>query len=298
VTSLSLDTVTKGSLTTLYLSFNHPTQARLICFLDAVLYPVRMLNNTYGFCTVQPMNAGQFNIDVSDQVSLSKNVNPLPLSVIHRPLDLILNVSAVLAYPTSYLQISSKSCTIPKGSFCSSTGGTVGMSIVFDDNCSLICSILPIQSVKLIKFYICYETACNAPLLVSMIEVLHRVMIAGLIPYSGSVLGGTNITLYGSGFSNDASTVCIFEKTPGLEIGLGLNSTNSDIFVNTKSVQATPIANTRISCISPPFMPGNVTLHLYRRGLRISASLATFNYQPLLSRISGRITRVMLGMCM
>ena len=130
-------------------------------------------------------------------------------------------------------------------------------------------------------------------------EVLPPVILLAAQPSAGSVLGGTLVTVVGSGYPmNDASLACVFGPT--VPTGDGINgggangggnggtmggssggasqsssssSTPSSFggISTIVSVSAVVISSTLLQCTAPPaLVPGPVALTITRRGVLIS----------------------------
>jgi IPT/TIG domain len=260
----------------------------LNCYVDATSSPIRMLNSTYGFCTVQPMSTGIFGISTSNADSLT---TLFFLTVVDRPTDLRLNVTAILSSVSTYVRASSASCSIPLGIFCASSDADV--KVIYADKCTFICLIspgaqsspYPFQSalsslsrvlVKTISIRLCLSSSCDYPLMSSSINVLPPSVIAAIMPYTGSSLGGTTVSLLGLGFVNDGNTRIVF--------GDNRNINNT--------VTAITISSTRIVCISPPGM-SNVRISVYRGDVIVSTSSSMFEYVALLSNVRTNTSTVL-----
>jgi hypothetical protein len=125
------------------------------------------------------------NSSYSDNiVTISQSI---PLLIINKPNDLMMNVTAMGSSQKTYIMISSLSCGLPDGVYCRSKGTDI--QVISADNCTVICSLTPL-GVKSIVLDVCFATPCATPLYTSVIEVYPSVVILAYTPYSGSVLGG------------------------------------------------------------------------------------------------------------
>ena len=277
VTYVTPHSVITGVTSSIFLTFSHPNMQPLTCLLESAISAsvVKMVNSTYGFCTVQPALSGIF------ELILSHRGNQRTAALIHsvdRPTDLVVNTTAVLSSVLTYVQVSSKSCAIPEGTFFSSRS-TVVRTLTSTSSwtgCDITMFLVPAQSASSLTVDLCASPTCTSSLMSVTLDVLRRSVVAAVAPYAGSVLGGTRVSLLGSGFVNDATAVCVFGETM-----------YGKIVRNT--VAAVTISRTRVLCIAPPGSPGVVSIGLYRRGISVSTTLANFEYVPLISRLTGTI---------
>ena len=274
--------VITGATSSVFLSFSLPNRLGLMCIVDGNSSPIQMLSSRYGFCFVNLMHSGTFELFISHRDVKSPS---LPLTSIDGPTDIVLNTTAIISSTPSYIRASSASCMIPEGSFCLSDNSN--LRVIYGNNCSVTCLIEPTANllqpalsqevVKSINFRICLATLCDPPLLSRTIDVLSPAVITAIMPYSGTTLGGTTVTLLGWGFGNDGITKVVF----------------GDRMDGNDSVGVLSLSGTRAVCISPPGMPSNVTISMYRRGVLISTSVSTFEYVPLLTNIRANVSAVL-----
>ena len=274
--------VITGVTSSVFLSFSLPNRLSLMCIVDGKSSPIRMLSSRYGFCFVQLMRSGTFELFTSHRDAKSPS---FPLTSIDGPTDIVLNSTAIISSASSYIRASSASCMIPKGSFCSSDNSD--SRVIYGNSCSVTCVIEPTANllqpalsqeiVKSINFRICLATLCDPPLLSRTIDVLSPAVIAAITPFSGTSLGGTTVTLIGRGFVNDGTIKVVF--------GDRMNGNNS--------VGVLSLSDTRAVCISPRGLPSSVKISMYRRGVAISTSMSTFEYVPLLTNIQANVSAVL-----
>ena len=298
LTLLTPTTVITGYSTSVYILFNQPNKLNLDGIINNIATPIRMLNSTYGFFTVQLMQSGVFPVTVSHYGS---NSLPLYLTAIDSIKDLIINTTAIISSVFSYVRISSLSCKIPIGAFCQSNGADT--RVMSSNNCEIICVIMPTvvssagtasgfsrslatlsilgtmsgSAVNSIYFRVCLSLSCDPSLLSSTINILSPSVIAAVLPFSGTTLGGTVVTLIGYNFINDNTLRAVF----------------GDVLTGNNSVVVTYVSNTRLMVTSPPGLPSRQTITLLRQGVIVSRSITQFEYISLLSNIKANTTTVL-----
>jgi hypothetical protein len=109
---------------------------------------------------------------------------------------------------------------------------------------------------------LCVGLPCLSPLYSVALSVLKPIAVVLLSPPSGPTTGGRLITVYGSGFVNDATLQCVFGGT---------------------AVQAVFQSTTAATCTLPAADTiGATTFSLLLRGETVSTSIAQFRYYPAL----------------
>jgi hypothetical protein len=237
------------------------------------------------------------NSNYSDDKTLVTRSQSIPLLIIDKPHDLMMNVTAMGSSQKTSVMISALSCGLPEGIYCRSKGTNI--QLISADNCTIICSLTPLGS-KSIVLDVCFSTPCATPLYTSLIEVYPPVVILAYTPYSGSVLGGTNVTIIGNGFINDGLNLCVFIRNHDNKNGFHPMGKYPVNIINENnayySVAAIPISSTRVLCISPASTPGNYTIHIYRNGVDTSITKAVYEYLPFFAFLSGTFKHIYVDM--
>jgi hypothetical protein len=251
-------TVLGGVLSQVLLTFALPLHPllRLRCFLaGGGAHPVVLLNVTAGYCSVYPLTAGNFTLIVAETRDAVTARNTMPLAAVARPTDVVLNATAVAAFPASPVAATSPSCAVPAGAYCASDDASVVTASA--DACGVVCVVQPLMGRTTIVFDVCFTTPCALPLFTQTVDVIAAMTVVALRPAAATVLGGAIVTVVGSGFVNDATLMCVF---------------------GTATSPALVLSPSRLQCAAPPALPGTVPLQLMRRGVVVSTSLAAFDH--------------------
>eukprot|EP01038_Epipyxis_sp_PR26KG_P007209 gene7209-9837_t len=232
------------------------------CYFDDNYHELRLFNSTYGECTVQTMDKGPHMLSVATDFSRGERsiivgiFEVLPIASMN---DITVVPSSILGFQQTLVNISSSNCDIPLNASCQSLVQTQTVSI---SNCFAICSVNPMQESGVVKLDLCLSTSCHMPLYSTTLDIVKAAQIVVAYPSSGTVLGGTLVTVYGQGFPNSALLNCMFDRSV---------------------VPAIYKSNTQVVCISPPNTPGDKVLTLEYDNLSISPDGVIFQYISLVS---------------
>ena len=258
--------------------------------------PLKFVNSTTASCNIHPLQSMdemslkivqlRNAIDAREKIS---SIEGSKMQVINAPVDLKVNVTAILSSAYTYVSVRSNACQLPPYAYCQSvklTEGTQRLSTVSQSSCELICIVTPsfnMQSMaRQIRFSVCpsWETSCQHPLLDTVFSIVTGVTIVALSPARGSVLGGNMVTLHGSGFTNEglSSLECVFGRA-------------AEQYFAAKVVVESP---TKLHCQGiPAGKPGMSAVHLRaHNSIVLGTSYVEYEYLPYLSTVNVSSTSI------
>ena len=255
--------VVAGTTSTLYISFARAINLfpPKICSLDGVSANLELVNSTFGFCLLQPLKFGLFNFSVGFSDTDYGSVQLGDLEVIssesaHRNSFSVSDDSVVLN-AVQNISISSATCSFPLNSYCT-VDGINKLPSSAQTTCLISCSVFATQNTKVLKLSVCSSVPCSFPIFSTTLNILSPVSIVLISPPSGSATGGQRVSIFGSGFENDATLQCMFGSIP---------------------VPAIVRDSYTIFCESPPYQQlGQVNVSIFRAGKLVSTSIAVFDY--------------------
>ena len=262
---------------TIYLNFARATSIFPLktCFLQGQSSPLEMIHSTLGFCVLQPLSTGTFNFSIGFVGNFQSSTALGPLEIVQgdtaEESTFSISDDIVVVNSVQNITITSSVCGFLPDSYCLVNGG-VSIIPYRASSCNLTCAVLAPHNTNTLKLSVCASKPCVYSTYSTTIRVIQMVSVVLLSPPSGPTTGHQPVTVYGSGFENDASLQCLFGS-------IAVPAVVHDSFT--------------AYCTLPPYHnPGPVNVSMVRFGKIVSTSMATFEYFP--SLLSGMVVSPMI----
>lgn len=227
------------------------------------IFPLVMVNGTAAFAYVQINQPGKHNVYLIQDRSMQTAIEVGVMNVSDMGSLFSFDVESVVRAKHTIVNVQFSTCSVESTLHCMLDKGNC--VVLRHSSCALQVSIVVEANISVAKLSICSEALCLRPIVMKTISVLSPATLVVINPSYGPSIGGVLTTLYGDGFVDDASIMCLFGRKP-----------SSAVILN----------STMLQCISPAHEAGVVEVNIERQGTVISTSTARFEYISLLSLLN------------
>ena len=255
-----------GMPSTIMLSFKNPVSRypQMALFYEHQRIPLTMINNSFALATVESVKEGDHDVVLLYETmnNFAKSVGRV--TVVDYFNDISVNTTIIARSRSNELLLNSKKCLLNREFVCTLEQGLCHVNLI--NNCSASMILFTDTTKLILSLRVCAIKECLDPVFVRSVDVVPGMTVIVAQPGVGPTLGGALIHLHGSGFVNDPTLQCAF------------GDLRSPAVVE---------SSTRLQCILPPASSvGLVDVHVIRKGVLVTRSVATFNYIPHLSNIT------------
>ena len=263
VISVSPTSMQSGMFTVLSVEFSNSGDqpSQMDCVFDSMRYPLQMLSPHIGFCVVQPMNSGVYNLSLSHTHNLNGTIGVRDeIVVFDGPNDVSFNTTAVLSFTYNVVSIKSQSCSFPQ-SYCKQDDNSGKIPLLMSP-CEIHCEIEPFTShhANSTLLSLCTHGSEDFPFVTHVLDVYGAAVISSIYPPAGSTLGGTTVQIFGAGFENSGLLECLFDDVV---------------------VPAVYSSTSLLFCVTPPTEPRNVTVNILRDSRQVTSSALVYEFIAL-----------------